>query len=267
MQPIIEFKNVSFKYDASETTILKDINFSFKPGAWVSIVGHNGSGKSTLTKLIAGIETEFDGDIFINGHSVKAKRHSAFQERIGVVFQNPENQFVGSTVSYDVAFGLENKKVSYEEMHQIVPHVLKDVDMFDKRFHEPTSLSGGQKQRVAIAGVLALKPKLIILDEATSMLDPEGKAEILKMIQTLNRKWGVSVLSITHDLSEVVDSDCIIVMNEGRIAMQGDVTTVFKASDMLQQLGLDLPFSMRMAQKLHLETHLLSYDALVERLL
>lgn len=267
MQPIIEFKNVSFKYDTAEHPTLKEICFSVFPGEWVSIVGHNGSGKSTLTKLIAGIETEFDGQLMINGASVKTEEHSAFRQRIGVVFQNPENQFVGSIVKYDVAFGLENKRLSYEEMHEIVPKVLKDVDMFDKQNHEPTALSGGQKQRVAIAGVLALNPKLIILDEATSMLDPEGKAEILKMIKKLNHEWGVTVLSITHDLSEVVDSNRVIVMNEGAVALQGEVETIFKEVNTLKAIGLDLPFEMRIAQKLQLETHLLTYDALVERLL
>lgn len=267
MQPIIAFENVSFKYDTADTMTLKNITFTISSGEWVSIVGHNGSGKSTLTKLITGIETEFEGDICMNGEYIKAQEQVAFRQQIGVVFQNPENQFVGSTVKYDVAFGLENRCTPYEDMQQIVPQVLKDVDMYDKQNHEPTALSGGQKQRVAIAGVLALNPKLIILDEATSMLDPEGKAEMLKMMKKMNREWGVTVLSITHDLSEVVDSDKVIVMNQGQVALQGDIRTIFNEAKRLKDLGLDLPFEMRLAQKLKLDTHLLTYDALVERLL
>ncbi|AJC95461.1 energy-coupling factor transporter ATPase [Staphylococcus hyicus] len=267
MQPIIAFENVSFKYDTADTMTLKNITFSVNHGEWVSIVGHNGSGKSTLTKLITGIETDFEGDLLLNGKRVNAGASVEFRQHIGVVFQNPENQFVGSTVKYDVAFGLENRCTPYEKMQQIVPQALKDVDMYDKQNHEPTALSGGQKQRVAIAGVLALNPKLIILDEATSMLDPEGKAEILKMMRKMNHEWGVTVLSITHDLSEVVDSDKVIVMNQGQVALEGDVRNIFNEAERLKQLGLDLPFEMRIAQKLQLDTHLVTYDALVERLL
>ncbi|MDF0171928.1 energy-coupling factor transporter ATPase, partial [Staphylococcus pseudintermedius] len=204
---LIEFDHVSFQYHEDQPKVLNDIQFKVNKGEWLSIVGHNGSGKSTLAKLLTGIEQDYQGDIRINGSSIKGVDRSAFEHHIGIVFQNPENQFVGSTVSYDVAFGLENKGLSYNEMHDIVPLVLKDVDMYDKQHHEPTALSGGQKQRVAIASVLALEPQLIILDEATAMLDPEGKRDILAMVKALNRHKGVTVIAITHDLSEVVSSD------------------------------------------------------------
>lgn len=263
-EPLLQFQNVSFRYDEDATYVLNDISFTVNQGEWVSIVGHNGSGKSTLAKLIAGIEPTFDGEILIERQTIKDTPYTTFHHHIGIVFQNPDNQFVGSTVKYDVAFGLENKRVAYEEMHDIVPRVLKDVDMHDKQNHEPTALSGGQKQRVAIAGVLALHPKLIILDEATSMLDPEGKKEILSMIQKLNQVHGVTVLSITHDLSEVVSSDRVIVLNQGAIALSGTVNDIFTHSEALTAYGLDMPFEMRMAKLLGLKKGFLTYEELLE---
>ncbi|MFO3701862.1 energy-coupling factor transporter ATPase [Staphylococcus felis] len=264
--PLLQFKNVSFQYDEHGPTVLKDVHFEVEAGQWVSIVGHNGSGKSTIAKLIAGIEENFDGDIVINQSSIKHTELSAFRNHIGIVFQNPDNQFVGSTVKYDVAFGLENKAVPTQEMHDIVKRVLKDVDMYDKQNHEPVALSGGQKQRVAIAGVLALQPQIIILDEATAMLDPEGKREILEMIQKLNHIHHVTVISITHDLSEVIASDKVIVMNQGEVAMSGTVESIFEQAPQLLEMGLDLPFEMRMAQKLNLGHNYLNYDELLESL-
>lgn len=263
-EPLLQFQNVSFRYDEETPYVLNGINFAIHQGEWVSIVGHNGSGKSTLAKLIAGIETDFDGEILIENQSIKNTLYTAFQHHIGIVFQNPDNQFVGSTVKYDVAFGLENQRVPYEEMHEIVARVLKDVDMYDKQNHEPSALSGGQKQRVAIAGVLALEPKLVILDEATSMLDPEGKKEILAIIQELNKAHGVTVLSITHDLSEVVASDQVIVLNKGSVALSGSVNDIFVHADDLVAYGLDMPFEMRMAKLLGLRTGFLTYDELLE---
>ncbi|AVQ33611.1 energy-coupling factor transporter ATPase [Staphylococcus muscae] len=263
-EPLLKIQNVSFRYDEETEHILKNISFTVKEGEWVSIVGHNGSGKSTLAKLIAGVENTFDGDIKIENQTIKSTSLSAFHHHIGFVFQNPDNQFVGSTVKYDVAFGLENRQVSYEKMHQIVSRVLKDVDMKDKKNYEPTALSGGQKQRVAIAGVLALQPKLIILDEATSMLDPEGKKDIMSMIQYLNQEQGMTVLSITHDLSEVVTSDKVIVLNKGSVALSGTVDDIFAHADTLVAYGLDMPFEMRVAQLLDLQKGFLTYDELLE---
>lgn len=265
--PLVQFDVDSFKYDSDGPSILKDVRFQVDAGEWVSIVGHNGSGKSTIAKLLAGIEQDFDGDILIEGESIKGQSLSAFHHHIGMVFQNPDNQFVGSTVKYDVAFGLENKAVPPETMHEIVQRVLKDVDMYDKQNHEPTALSGGQKQRVAIAGVLALQPKVIILDEATSMLDPQGKSDIFNLIKMLNHDFQTTVISITHDLAEVVESDKVIVMHNGHIEMSGDVETLFKNGTRLVELGLDLPFEMRIAQKLNLTDRYLNYEELLERLL
>nr|WP_258007269.1 energy-coupling factor transporter ATPase [Staphylococcus sp. 17KM0847] len=262
--PLLQFKNVSFRYETSTNNVLNNISFTINGGQWVSIVGHNGSGKSTLAKLIAGIETTFEGEILIEQRTIRGVDMAAFHNHIGIVFQNPDNQFVGSTVKYDVAFGLENKQLSYSEMHDIVPRVLKDVDMHDKQNHEPAALSGGQKQRVAIAGVLALQPKLIILDEATSMLDPEGKKEILTLIQRLNTEHGVTVLSITHDLSEVVESDQVIVMNKGHIVLSGSVEYIFEHADMLTAYGLDIPFEMKIAKLMGWRTQFLTYHDLLE---
>ncbi|UXR69238.1 energy-coupling factor transporter ATPase [Staphylococcus sp. IVB6246] len=263
-EPLLQIQNVSFRYDEDAEDILKDVNFTVNKGEWVSIVGHNGSGKSTLAKLIAGVESDFDGDIKIDNESIKNIPLTAFHHHIGFVFQNPDNQFVGSTVKYDVAFGLENRRLPYEEMHRIVPQVLEDVDMKDKQNYEPTALSGGQKQRVAIAGVLALQPKLIILDEATSMLDPEGKKEIMSMIQYLNKEKGMTVLCITHDLSEVVMSDRVIVLNKGLVALSGSVDDIFAHADMLVVYGLDMPFEMRMARLLGLKKGFILYEELLE---
>ncbi|ARJ50378.1 energy-coupling factor transporter ATPase [Staphylococcus lutrae] len=265
-QYLVEFDHVSFRYQADQPYVLRNIQFNVKKGDWVSIVGHNGSGKSTLAKLLTGIEQTFEGDIRINGQSIKGVERPAFQHRIGMVFQNPENQFVGSTVRFDVAFGLENQALSYDTMHEIVPAVLKDVDMYDKQHHEPAALSGGQKQRVAIAGVLALEPQLIILDEATAMLDPEGRRDILTLVKKLNQTQGVTVIAITHDLSEVVSSDRIIVMNQGEILLNGTAETVFKQGAQLLDIGLDLPFEMRMAQKLNFGHSYMTYEGLLERL-
>ncbi|WP_281198224.1 energy-coupling factor transporter ATPase [Staphylococcus schleiferi] len=264
---LIEFEHVSFQYDEQQPRVLNDVQFKIKKGDWVSIVGHNGSGKSTLAKLLTGIEQDFTGDIKVNGNSIKGKDRPAFHHHIGIVFQNPENQFVGSTVKYDVAFGLENKNVSYDKMHQIVPAVLKDVDMYDKQNNEPTALSGGQKQRVAIAGVLALEPQLIILDEATAMLDPEGKRDILAMVKHLNETKGITVIAITHDLSEVVSSDQVIVMNQGEVYLNGSVESIFKHGQSLMTLGLDLPFEMRVANLLNMEPGFMTYEGLLERLI
>ena len=176
-EEIIKFDHVSFKYNSDEPLALNDVSFSIPRGKWTSIVGHNGSGKSTIAKLMIGIQKPFEGQIYLNGISINDDNLNELRQHIGIVFQNPENQFVGSTVEFDVAFGLENNAIAYEKMHEIVPKALADVDMLDRATYEPQSLSCGQKQRVAIAGVLALNTDIIILDEATSMLDPEGRRQ------------------------------------------------------------------------------------------
>lgn len=265
-EEIIKFDHVSFKYNSDEPLALNDVSFSIPRGKWTSIVGHNGSGKSTIAKLMIGIQKPFEGQIYLNGVSINDDNLNKLRQHIGIVFQNPENQFVGSTVEFDVAFGLENNAMTYEKMHEIVPKALVDVDMLDRATYEPQSLSGGQKQRVAIAGVLALNTDIIILDEATSMLDPEGRTELISLIHRLKEEKDVTIISITHDLSEAIDADHLVVLNQGFLYQSGLPQVIFNKGEALTQIGLDLPFAMRMSQQLLGVTDYISYEGLVSKL-
>ncbi|WP_243712995.1 energy-coupling factor transporter ATPase [Macrococcus carouselicus] len=244
---MLEVKNVSYRYEEQETDALTDVSFSIMKGEWVSIVGHNGSGKSTLVKLLGAIMPLQHGHILIDGIAVTENSY-AIHGKVGMVFQNPDNQFVGATVEDDIAFGLENYGIDYDEMHRRVDEVLEAVSMSHMKMHEPHHLSGGQKQRVAIAGVIALRPRIIILDEATAMLDPEGRLEVLDVIRQLQRDLNLTVIAITHDLEETIEADRLLVMHQGRLVMQGTPETLFERGDELEALGLPLPFSMRMYQ-------------------
>lgn len=265
-EQILEFDDVSFQYQGDEWFTLKHLSFSIPKGKWTSIVGHNGSGKSTIAKLMMGMMDYQEGEIRYNGQLMTSENLYDIRKNIGIVFQNPENQFVGSTVQYDVAFGLENLAVPYEQMHEDVAQVLKEVQMYAQRNHEPQALSGGQKQRVAIAGVLVLSPELIILDEATSMLDPEGKQSLMQLVKHLNEARNVTIVSITHDLTETLDSDYMIVMNRGEVHEKGTPEAIFKKGASLAEIGLDLPFSMRINSLLGNPSEFLTYDELVARL-
>ena len=204
MENIIEVKNLSYRYDhKSEDYILKDVSFHVKQGEWLSIVGHNGSGKSTTVRLIDGLLEAESGDIIISGDKLTADNVWEKRRQIGMVFQNPDNQFVGATVEDDVAFGLENQGMDYPMMVKRVHEALELVGMQNFKEREPARLSGGQKQRVAIAGVVALQPDIIILDEATSMLDPEGRLELIRTVKEIKDKNHLTVISITHDLDEI----------------------------------------------------------------
>lgn len=263
---MIIFNHVSFKYNSDEPLALNDVSFRIPKGKWTSIVGHNGSGKSTIAKLMIGIEKPFEGQIYLNDVCINDENLNELRRHIGIVFQNPENQFVGSTVEFDVAFGLENNGVSYEDMQAIVPNALMDVDMLDRATYEPQSLSGGQKQRVAIAGVLALNTDIIVLDESTSMLDPEGRKELLSLIHRLKEEKDVTIISITHDLSEAVGADHLIVLNKGSLYQTGSPQAIFSQGDALTEIGLDLPFAMRMNKQLLGVTDYISYEGLVDKL-
>lgn len=266
IEQIIELDNVSFQYQGDAWFTLKDVSFSIPKGKWTSIVGHNGSGKSTIAKLMIGMMPYQKGEIRYDGLTLTEETINDIRNHIGIVFQNPDNQFVGSTVQYDVAFGLENLDIPYEQMHEDVPKILKEVEMYAQRNHEPQALSGGQKQRVAIAGVLVLSPEVIILDEATSMLDPEGKQSLMRLVRHLNQERNVTIISITHDLTETLDSDYMVVMNRGKVFDQGKPEKIFKKGEALNEIGLDLPFSMHMNQLLGYPSEFITYEELVERL-
>lgn len=242
MKNIIEVKNLSYRYDhQSEDYILKDVSFHVKQGEWLSIVGHNGSGKSTTVRLIDGLLEAESGDIIISGDKLTADNVWEKRRQIGMVFQNPDNQFVGATVEDDVAFGLENQGMDYPMMVKRVHEALKLVGMQNFKEREPTRLSGGQKQRVAIAGVVALQPDIIILDEATSMLDPEGRLELIRTVKEIKDKNHLTVISITHDLDEISLSDRVLVMKNGQVESTATPRELFSRPD-LEDLGLDQPF-------------------------
>ena len=248
---MINVSNLYFKYqkDQDEYT-LTDLSFHVKPGEWVSIVGHNGSGKSTTAKLLDGLLLADSGAIVIDGKRLTQENIWEIRQDIGMVFQNPDNQFVGATVEDDVAFGLENKGVSHTDMLERVSEALELVGMSAFKTREPARLSGGQKQRVAIAGALATRPKVLIFDESTSMLDPEGRHELLATIQTIRQEFNLTIISITHDLDEVSLSDKVIVMKSGQIESIYTPKDLFSRGDDLIDLGLDLPFTGRLQESL-----------------
>ena len=250
MKSIIDVKNLSFRYKESQKYYdVKDITFHVKRGEWLSIVGHNGSGKSTTVRLIDGLLEAESGEIVIDGQRLTEENVWNIRRQIGMVFQNPDNQFVGATVEDDVAFGLENQGLSRQEMKKRVEEALDLVGMSDFKKREPARLSGGQKQRVAIAGVVALRPAILILDEATSMLDPEGRRELIETVKGIRKDYDMTVISITHDLEEVAMSDRVLVMKKGSIESTSSPRELFSRND-LDQIGLDDPFANQLKNSL-----------------
>ena len=250
MKSIIDVKNLSFRYkESQEYYDVKDITFHVKRGEWLSIVGHNGSGKSTTVRLIDGLLEAESGEIVIDGQRLTEENVWNIRRQIGMVFQNPDNQFVGATVEDDVAFGLENQGLSRQEMQKRVEEALDLVGMLDFKKREPARLSGGQKQRVAIAGVVALRPAILILDEATSMLDPEGRRELIETVKGIRKDYDMTVISITHDLEEVAMSDRVLVMKKGEIESISSPRELFSRND-LDQIGLDDPFANQLKYSL-----------------
>ena len=250
MKSIIDVKNLSFRYkESQEYYDVKDITFHVKRGEWLSIVGHNGSGKSTTVRLIDGLLEAESGEIVIDGQRLTEENVWNIRRQIGMVFQNPDNQFVGATVEDDVAFGLENQGLSRQEMKKRVEEALDLVGMLDFKKREPARLSGGQKQRVAIAGVVALRPAILILDEATSMLDPEGRRELIDTVKGIRKDYDMTVISITHDLEEVAMSDRVLVMKRGEIESTSSPRELFSRND-LDQIGLDDPFANQLKHSL-----------------
>ncbi|MGM9873429.1 MAG: energy-coupling factor transporter ATPase [Bacilli bacterium] len=258
----ISVKNLSFSYTENEK-VINNVSFDIKKGQFVSFIGHNGSGKSTLAKLLVGLVEFNEGEIYIFDEKLSNKNIDKIRKKIGIVFQNPDNQFVGSTVEDDIAFGLENRQVEHQKMHEIVSKKAKEVGMENYLTTEPCSLSGGQKQRVAIAGVIALSPKILILDEATSMLDPKGKREINELIKKMRElDKELTVISITHDLEEASLSDYIYLLNKGEIVFSSSPLELFKNKETLSKYNLKAPFIFELVNKLKNEGfNIDSYDS------
>ncbi|MBL3731446.1 energy-coupling factor ABC transporter ATP-binding protein [Lysinibacillus sp. HST-98] len=256
MSEILSLNNVTFSYtpeNPNSRNAVGNVSFAVEEGEWIAIVGHNGSGKSTIAKLMNGLLFPQQGDVRILREPLNEENLWESRSLMGMVFQNPDNQFVGATVQDDVAFALENNGIPFEEMVKRVHAALEQVKMSEFLDHEPHHLSGGQKQRVAIAGALALKPKLLILDEATSMLDPQGRAEVLQTVQTLRAETGLTVLSITHDLEEAMLADRVLFMNDGKKFAEGTPAEIFALGDKLVEFGLDLPFALKLSKLLQKE--------------
>lgn len=250
MSHAIEVKNLVFSYDHEKNT-LNGLSFNIEKGEHVALIGHNGSGKSTLTKVLVGLHSKFTGDVKVFDMPVNKDNINEIHKKVGIVFQNPDNQFVASTVAEDIAFGLENRCVKKEEMDQIIDQVLKEVGMEKFKDSAPENLSGGMKQRVAIAGVLALKPDLLILDEATSMLDPKGKREILSLIDSMKKNNpDLTILSVTHDVEEAASADKVMVLNKGEIVSVGIPDEVFGQKEALKEIRLGVPFFIQLKDAL-----------------
>ncbi|WP_347548073.1 energy-coupling factor ABC transporter ATP-binding protein [Pseudalkalibacillus hwajinpoensis] len=251
MKELISVQNVSFRYQEEHPYVLKDVSLSVQKGEWLAIVGHNGSGKSTLARLLNGLLLPEKGDVLVEEYNSRDEESIwEIRRSVGIVFQNPDNQFVGTSVRDDVAFGLENNGMPREKMLERISESVQKVRMEDYLDQEPHRLSGGQKQRVAIAGIIALRPSIVILDEATSMLDPAGRKEVLQTMRELKEEEGMTVISITHDLEEAARADRIVVMNAGEVIDEGLPVNVFQKGDMLEEIGLDLPFPLQVQRAL-----------------
>jgi energy-coupling factor transport system ATP-binding protein len=248
---LVSVNHVSFRYPNQELNALTNVSFAVKRGEWLAIVGHNGSGKSTVAKLLNGLLLPTSGEIVLNQQThLTEDTVWDFREHIGMVFQNPDNQFVGTTVKDDVAFGLENRGVPRAEMVQRIDNCLSLVNMEKFLDQEPHHLSGGQKQRVAIASILAIQPSILLLDEATSMLDPQGRKEVIETIHSLKKEQDITVISITHDLDEAAKADRIIVFNQGTVFAEGTPNEIFQLDSDLESIGLDVPFPVKVSMKL-----------------
>ena len=271
---LIEFKNVSFSYaidddDENQVTVdvLKNFNLTIEKGSFVAILGHNGSGKATTAKLINGINIAQSGEVIVDGQKV-VDDETIFdiRRKVGMVFQNPDNQIVSSIVEEDVAFGVENLGVEPKEIRKRVDNALKTVGMYEYRLKAPNKLSGGQKQRVAVAGIIAMKPMCIVLDEPTAMLDPSGRKEVLSTIKKLNKEDGITIVLITHYMDEAVQADRVVVMDGGEIKLDDTPQNVFSKFDEVKSLGLDVPQSTELIHRLGLksENTILNADDCVE---
>ncbi|MCM1505635.1 MAG: energy-coupling factor transporter ATPase [Ruminococcus flavefaciens] len=255
MENIIEIRNLHFRYEQdggnNSEEVLKGIDLDIKKGEFVAVLGHNGSGKSTLAKHLNAILVADEGKVIVDGIDASDEsRLFELRQCAGMVFQNPDNQIVSSVVEEDVAFALENLGVPYEEMRKRVDDALKAVNMYEYRLHSPAQLSGGQKQRIAIAGIIAMRPKCIILDEPTAMLDPQGRKEVLSAVRKMNREYGITIVLITHYMDEASQCDRVVVMDNGRIIMDNVPEKVFSQVETLRKIGLDVPQVTELAWRL-----------------
>lgn len=255
---LIEFKNVNFSYVVDDdeenkvtVDVLKNFNLTIEKGSFVAILGHNGSGKSTTAKLINGINIAQSGEVIVDGQKVE-DNDTIFdiRRKVGMVFQNPDNQIVSSIVEEDVAFGVENLGVEPKEIRERVDNALKTVGMYEHRLKAPNKLSGGQKQRVAVAGIIAMKPMCIVLDEPTAMLDPSGRREVMNTVKKLNKEEGITIVLITHYMDEAVQADRVVVMDNGQIKLDDTPRNVFAKVDEIKALGLDVPQSTELVYRL-----------------
>lgn len=252
MQNIIEIKNAVYKYDEESEDVLHGVSLTVKKGEFLCILGHNGCGKSTLAKMINGLYQPTEGDVIVNGMNTKDEdKILSIRSIAGMVFQNPDNQMVATIVEEDVAFGPENLGVPQQELRTRVDEALKTVNMFSFKDSAPNRLSGGQKQRIAIAGILAMEPQIIIMDESTSMLDPKGRREVLETVHRLNKEKGITVVFITHFMEETVNADRIVVMGDGVIKMEGTPKEIFSQEEQIKELTLEVPPVTKMAQQLN----------------
>lgn len=261
----ITVRDCTFSYD-KEHNAINGISFDIEAGSYTTIIGHNGSGKSTIAKLLIDLLAKDSGSIQVDGLELNDENVYAIRSKIGIVFQNPDNQFIGATVADDIAFGLENHCVESSKMQEIIESFAAKVNMLEYLNSEPTRLSGGQKQRVAIAGVLAMNPEIIIFDEATSMLDPQGKAEINALIHEIHEQNHLTVLSITHDIEEVAGSDHVLVFDKGRKIMDGKPEDILKRKEELINLKLDIPYALKFAHALQNEGVQIDEVTTMERL-
>jgi ABC-type cobalt transport system, ATPase component len=265
----LAIKDLTFSYDGKKD-IIQDVSFCVGKGKYITIIGQNGSGKSTIAKLIVGLLEKKEGSIYVDDIEQNEENLSLIRNKVGIVFQNPDNQFIGSTVRDDIAFGLENQCMDPNLMDDVILHFAQEVNMMDFLDKEPMRLSGGQKQRVAIAGVLAMAPELLVFDEATSMLDPLGKKEINELIKKIHEEKQLTIISITHDIEEVVHSDQVIVLDEGKVVLNGTPEEVLQQEELLVKLQLDVPFAYKLSkslqkQGLKVKTHI-DMEGLVDEL-
>ncbi|WP_035026261.1 energy-coupling factor transporter ATPase [Entomoplasma lucivorax] len=246
----IEIDHLNFRYNAEFPLALKDVSFKINHGEYIAVIGHNGSGKSTLSKILIGVLTPEKGIVKLFGNVMNSQNIDQIRQFLGIVFQNPDNQFIGSTVRADIAFGLENKRVEPKEMPRIIEESAKKVRMENFLDNEPLNLSGGQKQRVAIASTLALNPDILIFDEATSMLDPKGKREIKEIMVELRNQGNKTILSITHDMDEILNADKVLVMNNGELIRYGTPKEVIDEEGFLESIHLGIPFIAQVEKEL-----------------